>query len=187
MKYIYNNKLIFKSFISIAIISFLGLSLLALLQVFTKDVLKGSISNFSWILSLLGIGAIIGAIFVASFSSNFVVNFSEEVIMFLYGTLFLVISFIPNYIYYFIPFVGFLQSIIFGVSNNRVQIVTDSSYIAKVVSLYSLLNVSLVFLGAFVLGNIAYFINLLTVYKIFSLFIICFSIVTFFYYKIKIN
>lgn len=187
MKYIYNNKLILKSFISIAIISFLGLSLVALLQVFTKDVLKGSISNFSWILSLLGIGAIIGAIFVASFSSNFVVNFSEEVIMFLYGTLFLVISFIPNYIYYFIPFVGFLQSVIFGVSNNRVQIVTDSSYIAKVVSLYSLLNVSLVFLGAFVLGNIAYFINLLTVYKIFSLFIIYFSIVTFFYYKIKIN
>jgi len=184
MKYIYNNKLILKSFISIAIISFLGLSLLALLQVFTKDVLKGSISNFSWILSLLGIGAIIGAIFVASFSSNFVVNFSEEVIMFLYGTLFLVISFIPNYIYYFIPFVGFLQSVIFGVSNNRVQIVTDSSYIAKVVSLYSLLNVSLGFLGAFVLGNIAYFINLLTVYKIFSLFIICFSIVTFFYYFI---
>jgi MFS family permease len=183
MKYIYNNKLILKSFISIAIISFLGLSLVALLQVFTKDVLKGSISNFSWILSLLGIGAIIGAIFVASFSSNFVVNFSEEVIMFLYGTLFLVISFIPNYIYYFIPFVGFLQSLILGVSNNRVQIVTDSSYIAKVVSLYSLLNVSLVFLGAFVLGNIAYFINLLTVYKIFSLFIICFSIVTFFIIK----
>jgi membrane protein YdbS with pleckstrin-like domain len=84
----------------------------------------------------------------------------------------------------FIPFVGFLQSIIFGVSNNRVQIVTDSSYIAKVVSLYSLLNVSLGFLGAFVLGNIAYFISLLTVYKIFSLFIICFSIFTFFYYKI---
>jgi MFS family permease len=187
MKYIYNNKLILKSFISIAIISFLGLSLVALLQVFTKDFLKGSISNFSWILSLLGIGAIIGAIFVASFSSNFVVNFSEEVIMFLYGTLFLVISFIPNYIYYFIPFVGFLQSVIFGLSNNRVQIVTDSSYIAKVVSLYSLLNAPLVFLGAFVLGNIAYFINLLTVYKIFSLFIICFSIVTFFYYKIKIN
>jgi MFS family permease len=185
IKYIYNNKLILKSFISIAIINFLGLSLLVLLQVFTKDVLKGSISNFSWILSLLGIGAIIGAIFVASFSPSFVVNFSEEVIMFLYGTLFLVISFIPNYIYYFIPFVGFLQSVIFGVSNNRVQIVTDSSYIAKVVSLYSLLNVSLGFLGAFVLGNIAYFINLLTVYKIFSLFIICFSIVTFFYYKIN--
>jgi predicted MFS family arabinose efflux permease len=183
MKYIYNNKLVLKSFISIAIINFLGLSLLALLQVFTKDVLKGDISNFSLILSLLGIGAIIGAIIVASFSSNFVVNFSEEVIMFLYGVLFLVISFIPNYIYYFIPFIGFLQSLIFGVSNNRVQIVTDSAYIAKVVSLYSLLNISLGFLGAFVLGNIAYFINLLTVYKISSLFIICFSIFIFFYYK----
>jgi len=183
VKYIYNNKLIFKSFINIAVINFLGLSLLALLQVFTKDVLKGNISNFSWILSLLGIGAIIGAIFVASFNSNFVVNFSEEIVMFLYGALFLVISFIPNYIYYFIPFVGFFQALIFGISNNRVQIVTDSSYISKVISLYSLLNLSLGFLGAFVLGNIAYFVGLLNVYKIFSFFIILFSIFIFFYHK----
>ncbi len=81
---------------NIAAINFLGLSLLALLQVFTKDILKGTISNFSLILSLLGIGAIIGAIFVASLSSNFVVYFSEEVIIFLYGVLFLIISIIFN-------------------------------------------------------------------------------------------
>ncbi|MGB9638517.1 MAG: hypothetical protein ACPL1F_04400, partial [bacterium] len=172
ISYVYNNKLILKSFINIVIINFSGLSLLALLQVFTKDVLKGTISNFSLLLSLLGVGAIFGAIIVASLNSNFVINFSEEVIMVLYGILFFIISFFPSYIYYIIPFIGLLQSIVFGVSNNRVQIITDSSYIAKVISLYSLLNISLGFLGVFVLGNIAYFIGLILVYKIFSFLVI---------------
>ncbi len=182
LSYIYNNKLILKSFISISAINFLGLSLLALLQVFTKDVLKGSISNFSFILSLLGIGAIIGAIFVASLSSNSVVYFSEEIIILLYGILFFIISFFPGYIYYLMPFIGFLQSLVFGISNNRVQIITNQSYIAKVISLYSLLNVSLSFLGAFIVGNIAYFTGLIFVYKLFSFLIILFAIFIFFYY-----
>ncbi|MCX7870564.1 MAG: MFS transporter [bacterium] len=183
LKYIYDNKLILKSFMNIAAINFLGLSLLALLQVFTKDILKGTISNFSLILSLLGIGAIIGAIFVASLSSNFVVYFSEEVIIFLYGVLFLIISFFPKYIYYLMPFIGLLQSLVFGISNNRVQIVTDSLYVARVISLYSLLNISLGFLGAFILGNIAYFTGLIFIYKLFSLLIVLFAIFSFLYYR----
>ncbi len=183
LKYIYDNKLILKSFMNIAAINFLGLSLLALLQVFTKDILKGTISNFSLILSLLGIGAIIGAIFVASLSSNFVVYFSEEVIIFLYGVLFLIISFFFKYIYYLMPFIGLLQSLVFGISNNRVQIVTDSLYVARVISLYSLLNISLGFLGAFILGNIAYFTGLIFIYKLFSLLIVLFAIFSFLYYR----
>ena len=182
-RYIYRNSLILKSFVSISVVNFFGVSLVSLLQVFTKELLRGNISNFSVILSSLGIGAIIGALFVASLNPEFVIKFKEEILIFFYGVFYLIISFFPFSVYYLMFLIGFMQSLLFGICNNRVQILTDSFHIARVISFYSVLNISLGLLGAFLGGNIAYFIGLLLVYKIFSSFILFSAIYIFFLFK----
>jgi len=176
LRYIYSNSKLRKCFYVIFVINFLGMSLLAFFQVFTKNILHKNIDYFSVLLSSLGAGAIVGAFIIASLDEKSLLKIREEFLLTLYGLGIFTLSIFYLFSPLIMFFIGLFQALVFGVTNSKLQLITDKNYIGKVTGIYSLFNISLSYLGAFVISNIAYFLGLLFSFKLVSVIIILASL-----------
>ncbi|MCS7165537.1 MAG: MFS transporter [Candidatus Calescibacterium sp.] len=172
IEYINSNGKIKKCFYGTFTVNFWGVSLVSFLQVFTKEILGANINFFSILMSVLGLGAVIGAFLVASTSYQVILNFREEFLILTYGLLIFLLSIFPNFCLAIIFFIGVLQALIFGFINNKLHLLTDSVILGKVMGIYSMFNISLYYFGAFCLSYIGYFLGILNLFKIVSIFII---------------
>lgn len=172
IKYIISNKKLVRCFYSIFTINFWGISLFSFLQVFVKEVLKENINYFAILVSLLGLGSIIGAFIVASINYQIILSFKEEIFILIYGGLIFLLSVFPNFSWFIIFFIGFFQALVFGFTNNKLQILTDESNLGKVVGIYSIFNISLSYLGVFVISNFGFMLGILNLFKVVPIFII---------------
>ena len=79
-KYSYKHKAIFSILILVSIMTFFGLSYNVLMPIYAKDILKGGPHTLGFLMSSVGVGALIGAAFVASKKSakglEYVLGFS---------------------------------------------------------------------------------------------------------------
>lgn len=163
-----------KCFYSIFTINFWGISLMSFLQVFTKEILNENINYFSYLLSMLGLGAVIGAFFVASTNYQVILNTREEIFIIIYGICILLLTLLPKFSFFIMFLIGFSQSLVFGFTNNKVQLLTDNDMIGKVSGIYSLFNITLSYLGVFVISQVGYLFGVLNLFKIVA-FIVIFS------------
>ncbi|MCX7758349.1 MAG: MFS transporter [bacterium] len=170
--YINSNRSIKKCFYSIFTVNFWGISLMSFLQVFTKEILGAGISYFSFLMSCLGLGAMVGAFIVASTNYQVILSFREEFFILVYGLLILILSFLPEFSFFIIFFIGVFQALTFGFTNNKVQLLTDGEVLGKVMGIYSMFNISLSYFGIFCISQIGYMLGILNLFKVVSLFII---------------
>lgn len=170
--YIKGNKKLLKCFYSIFTINFWGISLMSFLQIFVKEVLEGNVNSFSYLISSLGAGAIIGAFIVASIDYHTILYFREETFLFLYGLFILLLSFLPKFALWLIFFVGIFQALTFGFTNNKVQLLTNNEILGRVMGIYAFFNISLAYLGIFFISKIGYMVGIIGLFKTVSLCII---------------
>ncbi|MFN3995669.1 MAG: MFS transporter, partial [bacterium] len=170
--YILKNSKLLKCFYNIFTINFLGVSLFSFLQIFVKEVLNGNIAYFSYLVSILGAGAIIGALLVASLNYQTILYFPQEIFLLLFGVAILIFSILPKYSFLLMFFIGIFQALTFGLTNNKVQLITDEKILGKVMGIYSFFNISISYLGVFVISKIGYILGVLNLFKIVSLIII---------------
>ncbi|MFN3478442.1 MAG: MFS transporter [bacterium] len=170
--YILKNSKLLKCFYNIFTINFLGVSLFSFLQIFVKEVLNGNIAYFSYLVSILGAGAVIGALLVASLNYQTILYFPQEIFLLFFGVAILIFSILPKYSFLLMFFIGIFQALTFGLTNNKVQLITDENILGKIMGIYSFFNISISYLGVFVISKIGYILGVLNLFKIVSLIII---------------
>ncbi len=149
--YIYKHKVLFNTLFFVAIIGTFAANFSVLVPVMTMEVLHQGEAGYGFLMSFLGVGSLIGAIFIASISRNGPSNFIMKIIPAIIGVLLIGIGFMSLYILvgFFLAVTGFFFVAFSSNANSTMQIYTDNEYRGRVMSIYSL-----VFAGSTPIGNL---------------------------------
>lgn len=154
LKYIYNSKPLFSTILTMTIIGIFGMNFSILVPVFAKEILKQQEEGFGFLMSFMGIGSFVGAMFVATTSksgSKKLTYFILNIMPLAVGVFFIVTGFMRSYILTGIclalsglSFVSFSST-----ANSTMQLNSKDEYRGRVMSVYSL-----VFAGTTPIGNL---------------------------------
>lgn len=151
LNYTFKHKGILSILVIVLIISIFGMSYPVVLPVYVKEILKKGGDTLGFLLSFIGIGALTGAIFIASLKNINIIVKQFFLAGLLLGTSFIFISFIQNIYFLYI----FLFTIGFGVvsqvssGNTLIQLFVDDKKRGRVMSLYNM-----AFLGSAPIGSL---------------------------------
>ncbi len=143
LSYSFQNTKIFPTFLIMAVVCTFTLNSNVILPVFAKDVILGDESTYSMLMSFLGLGSLLGALFMASVgkdipSKYFLVSVALAMGILLMATL-LSLHSLP-YIITILVLFGFLSLCFLNRANARIQLNTDDHYRGRVMSIYVLIN-----------------------------------------------
>jgi MFS family permease len=143
--------------ILLAVLSFAIMQYTVLMPVFAKDILKGGSDTLGYLMSSSGIGALIGAIYLASRKSVRGLGKIMEISAFLFGAIIIIFAFSKNFILsmaaLLIAGVGFISLI--ATSNTILQITTDDDKRGRVMSFYTMAFIGIAPFGSLAAGAIA--------------------------------
>jgi len=141
----------------LALASLLALPFTTLLPVYAKDVFRGTASTFGMLDGAIGLGAFIGAIFLASLKAS--VNLSKVLTVntFIFGVGLLLFSHAPWYplALFFLVIGAFGMMSQITISNTLLQTTVEPALRGRVLSLYVLAYAGLVPLGSLLVGAIS--------------------------------
>ncbi|OPY59580.1 MAG: putative multidrug-efflux transporter [Pelotomaculum sp. PtaU1.Bin035] len=151
LKYIYKHDILLNSILLMAIIGTFAMNFNVLVPVFAKEILKQKETGFGFLMSFMGIGSFIGALFIASISkpgpNKRFFNILPVAI-----AIFLIITGITR-IYLItglcLALTGFFFISFSSTVNSTMQLNSKDEYRGRVMSIYSL-----VFAGSTPLGNL---------------------------------
>ncbi|MBO3271219.1 MFS transporter [Hymenobacter defluvii] len=141
----------------LALASLLALPFTTLLPVYAKDVFGGTASTFGMLDGAIGLGAFIGAIFLASLKAS--VNLSKVLTVntFIFGVGLLLFSHAPWYplalLFLVLGAFGMMSQI--TISNTLLQTTVEPALRGRVLSLYVLAYAGLVPLGSLLVGAVS--------------------------------
>ncbi|MFZ7134400.1 MAG: MFS transporter [Eubacteriales bacterium] len=154
LKYIYHSDTLFNTILVIAIVATFSMNLNVLVPVFAKEILNQQESGFGLLMSLMGIGSLCGALFIATIGKSR----SKRIVRY-------ILNFMPLVLAFFLLITGLThQYILTGLclavtgaafvsfsstANSTMQLNTKNEYRGRVMSVYSL-----VFAGSTPLGNL---------------------------------
>jgi len=151
LKYIYKHDILLNSILLTAIIGTFAMNFNVLVPVFAKEILKQKETGFGFLISFMGIGSFIGALFVASISKP-----GPNKRFFKILPVFIAISLITTgftRIYLItglcLALTGFFFISFSSTANSIIQLNSKDEYRGRVMSVYSL-----VFAGSTPLGNL---------------------------------
>jgi MFS family permease len=141
----------------IAVSSLFGLSYGTLLPVFARDVLNGGADMLGWLMSSAAIGAITGAIYLASRREAFGIGsmIPVAVIVFACGIFAFSLSTIPVLSMGIVAVIGLGQQIILSGCNTIVQTVVDDDKRGRVMSLFVFSVLGMAPFGSLLAGAMA--------------------------------
>lgn len=151
LKYIRRNPRIFWNLLVVAIVGTFALNNSVLVPVFTKEILKMGETTFGLILSIAGVGSLIGALATASTSKSGPKKYTIFIFPILIG-LFIVLAGIANdfvILGIFLSISGFFFIIFSSSANTGIQMDVDNQFRGRVMSVYTL-----VFAGSTPIGNL---------------------------------
>lgn len=149
LKYIYNNEVLFDTLIVVAIVGTFAPNFSVLVPVFAKDILGQQAAGFGFLMSFLGAGSLIGAIFIATISRSGPKKFIMYIVPLLVGTFLILTGYTNTFIVsgIFLTITGFFFVSFSSNANSSMQLNTSDEYRGRVMSVYSL-----VFSGSTPLG-----------------------------------
>lgn len=160
-KYILQSKEILGLLFIISVASFLTIPYIALMPVFAKDILQVGADGLGFLLTAVGVGAILGAILVAYLQPGrrgkwlTIANFVGPVFLVLFsfsGTLPLSLI--------FVVFVGASNAIRMTLANSLAQLNSAKEYHGRVMSIFNLLFNGMSRAGALFIGGFAELTNI---------------------------
>jgi MFS family permease len=141
----------------LALVSLMGMPYQVLMPVFAKDILKGGPNALGFLMAAVGVGALIGTLFLASkksvlgYGRNIAISaavFGGALIIFSLSNVFWLSMLI-------LPVVGIGMMIQITSSNTLLQTLTDDDKRGRVMSLYSMAFMGMVPLGSLLTGFMA--------------------------------
>lgn len=140
LKYVYNNSPVLEAVISMLIVGGIAMNTDVILPVFAKEILKQQASGYSFMLSSMGIGSLIGSLIFASRKKNIF----KEGILFktaMLLSIFLIITSITTEYYLALlslSAVGLFSMIFMATVNSTIQLNCSDEYRGRAMGVYSL-------------------------------------------------
>jgi MFS family permease len=143
--------------ILLAVLSFAIMQYTVLMPVFAKDILKGGSDTLGFLMASIGVGAFIGAIYLASRKSVLGLGKIMAISTFLFGVTIIIFAFSKNFILSMIILlfagVGFIA--LLATSNTILQTVTDDDKRGRVMSFYTMAFMGIAPFGSLAAGAMA--------------------------------
>jgi MFS family permease len=162
--YIKNTPVVISVIIFVGVISLLVLPFSTLTPVFAKDIFKGSASTLGIIDGVIGFGAFIGALFLASLKQgrNLSKVLAINTLVFGIGlTLFSQILILPLALL-FIAVGAFGMMSVRTISNTIVQIHVPNQFRGRVISIYLMVLTTMMPIGSLIIGAVSHYIGVQT-------------------------
>ncbi|KUO68516.1 MAG: hypothetical protein APF77_18540 [Clostridia bacterium BRH_c25] len=151
IKYIAENKVLSGAILSMLAVGTFALNISVLIPVFAKDVLGKEAGGFSSLLSAMGIGAVIAAVYLSIKAKNKPNKKGLYGSAVLLSTFLIVLGFVHHYYLAMIALVcfGFCNSFFLVVVNSIIQLTSSDQYRGRTMSIYIL-----AFYGTGLAGNL---------------------------------
>lgn len=141
----------------LAVLSFATMQYTVLMPIFAKDILKGGSDTLGFLMASTGIGALIGAIYLASRKTVLGLGRLMAAAAFLFGFTIIIFAFSENFvlsmILLFFAGGGFITVI--ATSNTILQTITDDDKRGRVMSFYTMAFMGMAPFGSLAAGAVA--------------------------------
>ena len=151
LKYIYHNKILLYTLLVMTIIGTFAPNFNVLVPVFAKEILKQNEAGFGILMSFMGFGSFVGAMFMASLSKSGPKKFVIYVVPLIVGAFLFFIGITNIFLVtgVFLAATGFFFIIFTSSANSALQLNSSNEYRGRVMSVYTL-----VFAGSTPIGNL---------------------------------
>jgi len=151
LKYIYNNDTLLYTLLVMAIVGTFAPNFNVLVPVFASEILKQNEAGFGILMSCMGFGSFVGAMFLAALSKSGPKKFILYIVPFIVGLLLIGTGFTSVFIMtgIFLAINGFFFISFTSSANTTLQLSSSNEYRGRVMSVYTL-----VFAGSTPLGNL---------------------------------
>jgi MFS family permease len=143
ISYTVHNRKLLPTFLIMAAVCTFAMNSNVILPVYAKDVLLGDETTYSLLVSVLGLGSMAGALFMAGPGRNIKSKYFLVSLALTMGGLQMMtligLHSIP-YIIALLVIIGFLTLCFLNRANTRIQLNTDDNYRGRVMSIYVLIN-----------------------------------------------
>ncbi len=145
----------------LALVSLVGMPYDTLLPIFAKDIFKGNASVYGWLSSVSGVGAVVGAVYLASLKSDRYLYKIIAVAAALFGISLLLFAATPHLglALFFIMISGFGRMAQTAASNTYLQTTVSNEMMGRMLSFYVMAFQGMQPIGSFLVGNIAHWIG----------------------------
>jgi MFS family permease len=151
LKYVCSKTILLEAVVSMLVVGTIAMNTDVILPVFAKDVMGKQADGYSFMLSAMGIGSLIGSVFFAGRRESF---FKKKI---LYKTSLLLCTFLIitgcTHNYYFsllsLSILGIFNMIFMATVNSTIQLNSSDEYRGRAMGIYSL-----VFIGTTPIGNL---------------------------------
>lgn len=151
IKYIYHHNILLDSLLVIAIVGTFAPNFNVLVPVFANEILKQHEAGFGLLMSFMGLGSFLGAMFIATLSKSGPKKFVMYIVPLIVGALLIATGYTNIYLItgIFLAVTGFFFIFFSSNANSTLQINTSNEYRGRVMSVYTL-----VFAGSTPIGNL---------------------------------
>jgi predicted MFS family arabinose efflux permease len=151
LRYIRQNKILLYTLLVMVVVGTFLPNFNVLVPVFSKEILGQNETGFGVLMSFMGIGSFLGAMFIATISKTGPKKFILNIIPFIVGGLLIIIGLTNKFLATgaFIAITGFFFLTFTSSANSTLQLKASNEYRGRVMSVYTL-----VFAGSTPIGNL---------------------------------
>jgi predicted MFS family arabinose efflux permease len=151
LKYIYNKKILLYTVLILAIVGTFAPNFNVLVPVFAKEVLNQNEAGFGILMSFMGFGSFLGAMFIATKSKSGPKKFMIYIVPLIVGASLIITGYTNMYLLtgLLLAITGFFFISFTSSANSTLQLNSSNEYRGRVMSVYSL-----VFSGSTPFGNL---------------------------------
>jgi MFS family permease len=157
LRYVREEGRVLRLMLNIAAVSIFGLPAIVLLPVLAKNVLGKGATEFGWMMSAIGIGAVAGALWLATFARALPRGKLLSWSAVLFGLLVIVTGIVRpfGWVLLTLALLGAAMIVTTALTNTLIQTITPDELRGRVVSVYSLAFVGMGPIGSLLFGGIA--------------------------------
>lgn len=161
INYIKSNSIISEVIIFTGLMTFLVLPFTTLTPVFAKDIFKGSAATLGVLDGVIGLGAFIGALYLASLKTgtNLNIILARNSLVFGVGLVLFSYTFNFSVALVFIAIAAFGMMAIRTLTNTIVQVNVPNEFRGRVISIYLMVLTGMMPLGSLLVGGISHYIG----------------------------
>lgn len=151
LKYIYDKKILLYTTLILTIVGTFAPNFNVLVPVFAKEILNQSEAGFGILMSFMGFGSFLGAMFIATLSKSGPKKFIVYIIPLIVGAALIITGYSNVYLLtgIFLAVTGFFFIVFTSSANSTLQLNSSNEYRGRVMSVYTL-----VFSGSTPVGNL---------------------------------
>ena len=142
VRYILRHRILLSSFFMMAIVCTFSMNTNVTLPVFAKDALMGDEGTYSFLMSMVGVGSLFGALFMAVKGKEITYKYYLILVAGILGIIQMLTLFTSSVavISVLLILIGFFNLCFLNGANTRIQLHTENRYRSRVMSMYTMVN-----------------------------------------------